>query len=97
MLNLHLSLLDSCLKGGIKENRVANYLKAGNLTIVDCVFLVRRINMPGLPVPLVIDIVKFSISFFSFAILYNNNNETETCYCGLFAQLLKFTLKKKST
>jgi hypothetical protein len=41
MLNLRLSLLDSCLKGGTKENRVANYLKAGTLTIVEYVFLTR--------------------------------------------------------
>ncbi|EKM56159.1 uncharacterized protein PHACADRAFT_209647 [Phanerochaete carnosa HHB-10118-sp] len=35
MLNLRLSLLDSCLEGGNKVNRVATHFRKGQLTIVD--------------------------------------------------------------
>lgn len=38
MLNLRLSLLDSCLKGGTSNNRVANCLKPGTLTIIEFVY-----------------------------------------------------------
>lgn len=35
MLNLRLSLLDSCLKGGDAENRVTRHFRKGQLTIVE--------------------------------------------------------------
>ncbi|KIP08577.1 hypothetical protein PHLGIDRAFT_44166, partial [Phlebiopsis gigantea 11061_1 CR5-6] len=35
MLNLRLSLLDSCLQGGNAQNRVSSHFKQGQLTIVD--------------------------------------------------------------
>jgi hypothetical protein len=35
MLNIRLALLDSCLAGGNAQNRVSNYFKKGNLTIVE--------------------------------------------------------------
>ncbi|KAF8586234.1 hypothetical protein K439DRAFT_1387349 [Ramaria rubella] len=35
MLDLRLKILDSCLKGGDDSNRVSNYFKKGELTIID--------------------------------------------------------------
>lgn len=35
MLNLRLSLLDSCLNGGDTSNSIKNHFKAGQLTIVE--------------------------------------------------------------
>ena len=35
MLNLRLSLLDSCLEGGTKENRVSTHFRKGHLTIIE--------------------------------------------------------------
>jgi tryptophan 2,3-dioxygenase len=35
MLNLRLGLLDACLKGGNKDNRVAMHFQEGKLTIVE--------------------------------------------------------------
>ena len=35
MLNLRLSLLDSCLEGGTLENRVPTHFKKGQLTIIE--------------------------------------------------------------
>jgi hypothetical protein len=35
MLNLRLSLLDSCLKGGNESNRVATHFQEGKLTIIE--------------------------------------------------------------
>lgn len=35
MLNLRLSLLDSCLCGGNMKNRIPNYFRPGHLTIVE--------------------------------------------------------------
>lgn len=35
MLNLRLSLLDSCLNGGDASNSIRNHFKAGQLTIVE--------------------------------------------------------------
>jgi hypothetical protein len=35
MLNLRLSLLDSCLKGGNESNRVSTHFQEGKLTIVE--------------------------------------------------------------
>ena len=35
MLNLRLSLLDSCLEGGNAVNRVSTHFKKGHLTIVE--------------------------------------------------------------
>ena len=35
MLNLRLSLLDSCLKGGNASNRVSTQFKPGQLTIIE--------------------------------------------------------------
>ena len=37
MLSLHLSLLESCVKGGNTENRASTYFKKGHLTIIECV------------------------------------------------------------
>lgn len=37
MLNLHFSLLESCLEGGSPKNRVSTYFKKGHLTIIECV------------------------------------------------------------
>lgn len=37
MLNLRLSLLDSCLKGGNTSNRVSAHFKQGQLTIIEYV------------------------------------------------------------
>jgi hypothetical protein len=37
MLNLRLSLLDSCLKDGSSSNRVATHFCEGQLTVVECV------------------------------------------------------------
>ena len=35
MLNLRLSLLDSCLKGGDSTNRASTHFKKGHLTIIE--------------------------------------------------------------
>ena len=35
MLDLRLSILDSCLEGGNTYNRVSNYFKEGQLTIIE--------------------------------------------------------------
>lgn len=35
MLNLRLSLLDSCLKGGNNRNKVATHFQEGHLTIIE--------------------------------------------------------------
>ena len=35
MLNLRLSLLDSCLEGGTKWNRVSTHFRKGHLTIIE--------------------------------------------------------------
>ena len=35
MLNLRLSLLDSCLEGGDSTNRVSTHFKKGQLTIIE--------------------------------------------------------------
>ena len=35
MLNLRLSLLDSCLKGGNMNNRVSAHFRKGQLTIIE--------------------------------------------------------------
>lgn len=35
MLNLRLSLLDSCLQGGNTQNRVSSHFRQGQLTIVE--------------------------------------------------------------
>ena len=37
MLNLRLSLLDSCLQGGTLENRVSAHFRKGQLTIIEWV------------------------------------------------------------
>ena len=37
MLNLRLSLLDSCMKGGNATNRVSTHFKPGQLTIIEYV------------------------------------------------------------
>ena len=37
MLNLRLSLLDSCLQGGNHENRVSTHFRKGQLTIIEWV------------------------------------------------------------
>jgi hypothetical protein len=44
MLNLRLSLLDSCLKGGTTENRIATHFSPGTLTIIELVFPDIRIS-----------------------------------------------------
>lgn len=38
MLNLRLSLLDSCLQGGNAQNRVSSHFKQGHLTIIEYVW-----------------------------------------------------------
>ena len=35
MLNLRLSLLDSCMKGGNATNRASNHFRPGQLTIIE--------------------------------------------------------------
>ena len=35
MLNLRLSLLESCLEGGTDANKVSNHFKKGQLTIIE--------------------------------------------------------------
>lgn len=37
MLDLRLSLLDSCLDGGTRENSASTHFKKGQLTIIECV------------------------------------------------------------
>jgi hypothetical protein len=39
MLDLRLSLLDSCLDGGDRSNHAASFFRRGHLTIVEYVFL----------------------------------------------------------